>query len=113
MNRTKLAIVWLSADKRAAADMALLYARDCLINNWFCEVELILWGPVVDIAATDEAIQTELAILKNLGGKISVCKACALRYGVAQRLSDLGYKVDGMGEHLTTLLTCKIPLLLI
>ena len=33
-NEKKLVIVWLSVDKQAAIDMALLYARDSLINGW-------------------------------------------------------------------------------
>lgn len=49
-NEKKLVIVWLSVDKQAAIDMALLYARDSLINGWWNQIELILWGPSVESA---------------------------------------------------------------
>lgn len=113
MNDKKLAIVWLSVDKRAAIDMALLYARDSLLNGWWKQIELILWGPSVQEAAESVAVQGELAILQNLGIPIRACMACAVRYGVSQQLLDLGYEVSGMGEHLTELLAGDDPVLLI
>lgn len=113
MNEKKLAIVWISVDRRAAIDMALLYARDSLLNGWWKEVELILWGPAVEAAAESEDVQGELQILQNLGVPILVCMACAVRYGVARRLTELGYEVKGMGEHLTELLAGDGPVLLI
>lgn len=113
MNKSKLAIIWLSVDKQAAIDMALLYARDSLLNGWWKEIELILWGPSVQAAAESEAVQTELLILQQLGVQIRACRACAVRYGVVRRLLDLGYAVDGMGEHLTALLANCDPVLLI
>ena len=113
MNDKQLAIIWISVDKRAAIDMALLYARDSLLNGWWKHVELILWGPSVQEAAESTAVQSELAILQNLGVPIRVCMACAVRYGVSQKLLDLGYEVHGMGEHLTELLAGGQPVLLI
>lgn len=47
--------------------MALLYARDSLVNGWWNQIELILWGPSVESAAESEAVQQELALLQNLG----------------------------------------------
>lgn len=113
MNEKKLAIVWISADKRAAIDMALLYARDSILNGWWKHVELILWGPCVQLAAENSEVQSELAILQNLGIPVHVCMACAVRYGISQKLIDLGYDVRGMGEHLTELLSSNDPVLMI
>lgn len=113
MKHSKLIIVWLSVDKQAAIDMALLYARDSLLNGWWSEVELILWGPPVEAAAQSEAVQTELALLRHVGAQISVCLACAVRYGVSQKLHDLGFDVRGMGEHLTECLQNDAPVLFI
>ena len=104
MKKEHLAVVWLSADKRAAADMAFLYLRTCLLNRWFKSCELILWGPAVEAAASDGDIQTELALLLNLGAAVAACEACALRYGVLERLAGLGIPSMGMSEHLTELL---------
>lgn len=112
-DQKKLAIIWLSVDKQAAIDMALLYARDSLLNGWWQQVELILWGPSVQMAAESEALQQELELLRNVGVEIKVCLACAVRYGVSRQLSDRGYEVRGMGEHLTELLAGSHPVLVI
>lgn len=93
--------------------MAFLYIRTSLLNRWWKSCELILWGPAVASAADEESIQTELLLLKNLGAEINVCEACALRYGVSKKLSELGFSVKGMSEHLTELLQNDIPLIII
>lgn len=113
MKQNSLMIVWISIDRKAAIDMALLYARDSLINGWWGEVELILWGPCVEAAAQDETLQQELALLRHVGVRISVCLACAVRYGVSQKLHDLGFEVRGMGEHLTERLKGDTPVLFV
>jgi len=113
LKHEKMAVIWLSADKRAAADMAFLYIRTSLINRWWKSCELILWGPAVETAATDQSVQTELMMLINLGAEVKACEACALRYGVLNKLSDLGIASEGMGEHLTALLSQGVPLLMI
>ncbi len=113
MKSDELMILWLSADKRAAIDMALLYARDSLLNGWFGGVTLLLWGPTVETAAFDAAVQAELAILTHLGCDIKACRACALRYGVQDELCSLGIKVIGLGEELTERLRSNQPVLLI
>ena len=113
MKNDKLAVIWLSADKRAAADMAFLYIRTSLLNRWWKNCELILWGPAVASASEDESIQTELLMLNNLGAEISICEACALRYGVSKELKQLGFSVKGMSEHLTELLKSDIPTMII
>jgi hypothetical protein len=113
LKQNKLVIVWLSVDKQAAIDMALLYARDSLINGWWGEVELILWGPPVESAAQSQPLQLHLEVLRHLGVHISICLACAVRYGVSQKLHDLGFDVRGMGEHLTECLQGDTPVLFI
>ena len=110
---SSLSVIWLSADKRAAADMAFLYIRTSLLNHWWKNCELILWGPPVETAANFEDIQTELMMLKNIGADIKACEACALRYGVVKKLETLGIKCEGMSEHLTELLKNKSAMLII
>jgi len=113
LEKDSISVIWLSADKRAAADMAFLYMRTSLLKHWWKNCELILWGPVVDITASDSDIQYELALLQHLGAKIKACEACAVRYGVSSRLTELGIEVAGMSEHLTELLKNDAPLLFI
>ena len=93
--------------------MAFLYIRTSLLNRWWKNCELILWGPTVEATADNTDIQTELLMLKNIGAEIKVCEACALRYGVSAKLKRLGFLVEGMSEHLTDLLRNDIPTIII
>ena len=63
--------------------------------------------------AAQRALEKELALLQNLGVQIGICLACAVRYGVSQKLSDLGFEVRGMGEHLTDLLKSSSPVFVV
>ncbi len=101
MNADKLVIVWLSTDKQAAIDMAMLYARDSILNGWWSNAELILWGPAVESASESEAVQNEVALLMNIGVRVKACQACAIRYGVSDKLASLGIAVESMSEELT------------
>ena len=113
LEKETMAVIWLSADKRAAADMAFLYIRTSLLKRWWKSCELILWGPAVEAAAYAPDIHYELELLKHLGADIKACEACAVRYGVCDKLLQLGIEIRGMSEHLTELLKSGTPLLLI
>ena len=113
MEHKKLVIVWLSVDKRAASDMAMLYARDSLLNGWWKEAEVILWGPTVEAAVTDEAVKTQVEIMQSVGVKILGCLACASQYGVVDELRAMGIEVYGMGERLTGYLAGGTPVIFI
>lgn len=113
MNKDKLVIVWLSCDKRAAFDMAMLYARDSLLAGWFSEVELILWGPSVNEAVTNENCKTQLELLQSVGVEINACLACARLYGVVEQLEQCHVPCLPMGERLTGYLKSCAPLFFI
>ena len=113
MSKTSLAIVWLSSDKGAAADMAMLYARDSIIKGWWPRVEFIIWGPTVELAVTSENTRTELKLMQSVGVDVMACSACAARYGVTDRLVEYGIPVLGMSEHLTELLKEQTPVMFI
>lgn len=108
-----MVIVWLSVDKQAALDMAMLYARDSLLHGWWDAAELILWGPSVKAVDDSEPLQQELALMQHVGVRVSACLACAVRYGVTEHLTALGIEVRGMGEPLTEYLKSGAPVLFI
>jgi len=113
MQQDRLVVIWLSADRRAAADMALFYLRESLLAGDWQTAELWLWGPPVALAAQDEALLEELRETMGLGVRLSACIDCAARYGVAQRLAGEGIAVRGLSAELTALLRGREPLLLI
>lgn len=98
---TNLAIVWTSADPDVAHRMTLMYTNASKKNKWFEEVELIVWGPSQKLLVDDEAIQREIAKLKDAGVTVRACLACADMYGIAEDLRALGLEVIYMGEPLS------------
>ena len=113
MEQNKLVILWLSAVRRAAIEMALSYARDSLLYGWWDAVELLLWGPPVEAAVTDETLLQELRLDMSVGVRVSACLDCAALYGAAPRLQEEGIDVRGLGAELTSLLKNCVPVLLI
>jgi hypothetical protein len=99
-----LVILWISADGREAADMAFQYARDSLLKGWWKQVELLIWGPSVELLCENEDVQTQVAMLSHVGVNITACVACAVQYRAVEALARLGVQADGTGEKLTALL---------
>jgi hypothetical protein len=99
-----LAILWVTQDREAAVNMALMYAKNSKLKGWWEQVRLIVWGPSARVLATDQGLQTELEATKEAGVEIQACKACADRYGVSDALERMGIEVIYMGQPLTHLI---------
>ncbi len=99
-----LAVLWITQDKEAAQNMILLYTRNSKLKGWWENVRLIIWGPSANLLANDVELQAELEELKTAGVELLACKACADRYGVSDKLTDLGIDVIYMGAPLTGML---------
>lgn len=103
-NSDTLCILWTSGDQDVAIKMVLMYANAAKQNNWFGEVEPIIWEPSSKLTSENVEIQETLATMIKVGVKIEACKACADQYGVADKLKSLGIDVKYMGEPLTNIL---------
>jgi len=103
-NSDKLVVLWTSDNLELAKSMVFMYAYNAKKYNWFNEVTLIIWGPSAKFAAENEEIQKEIAQMKEAGVKIEACIACAMMFGVEEKLRKLGYDVKGMGPPLTNYL---------
>jgi hypothetical protein len=97
----KLLIVWTSGDKGVAQNMVFMYAKNAMLEGWWDEVTLLLWGPSAPLFAFDTDLQNEMKNVKDAGVRVVACKRCALNYGVEQKLLDLGLEVFFAGEFLT------------
>ncbi|MEG1972480.1 MAG: hypothetical protein RR315_04905 [Oscillospiraceae bacterium] len=104
MERDSLTLVWLSVDRIAASDMALLYLRDSAVKGWFKNITLILWGPTVELMTRDSNMQQQAQILNSVGVKVEACIACASLYGAVNKLRSMNIPCLPMGEKLTRLL---------
>lgn len=97
----KLMVVWSSGDKEVAQMVALTYPMVAKKNKMFAEVSILVWGASTKLLSKDAELQALLKKLKGMGIEILVCKWCADQYGVADKLTEMGLKVDYMGKTLT------------
>jgi hypothetical protein len=96
-----LVVLWVTADREAALNMVLMYAKNSRLKGWWDDVHLVVWGPSARLLATDVDMQAEVAACREAGVTLLACRACAERYGVAEKLAALGADVIYMGAPLT------------
>jgi hypothetical protein len=99
-----LYILWTNPDEITAEKMVFMYARNSILQQWWSEVTVIIWGAAAKMVAKSKNIQAEIAILKNIGVHISACVACAEQLGVKENLQNLGIEVKPWGALLTEIL---------
>jgi len=100
-NEDSLAVLWTSGDREVALNMVFKYTLNSKLKNWWNEVRLIVWGPSSRLLSEDKNLQDEIRKMKSAGVILEACKACADKYGVSQRLQQLGVQVRYMGQSLT------------
>jgi hypothetical protein len=97
----KLKVLWTSADKEVALKMVHMYVYNAKINNWWDDIELIIWGPSSKLLSEDNELQSSIEAMLKQKIKIVACKACSDSYGITDKLISLNIDVKYMGEPLT------------
>jgi hypothetical protein len=97
----RLNILWTTDNKDTVLHMLVMYATNSRLNGWWEEVNLIIWGASAKLASEDKEIQEAISAMMDHGISIEACKACCDRFGVTDRLTELGVNVRYMGEVLT------------
>ena len=84
--------------------MVFMYTINALLNCWWEQVTLIIWGATAKLASEDTKIQGRLREALETGVQLEACKACADQLGVSEKLESLGVDVKYMGAPLTEIL---------
>lgn len=100
----KLYILWTNADILTADKMIMMYATNSMINNWWEEITVIIWGATAKLVAENALIQEKLKIARHAGVQFSACKACTDQLGVTGELLSLGIEVIYWGPGLTEII---------
>jgi len=103
-NAKKLYILWTNGDPITSKKMVNMYAKNSLINDWWEEVTLIVWGKPAQLIAENEEIQEQIKENIEAGVKVTACKACADQLGVSEKLEELDIELRYWGEPLTEIL---------
>ena len=101
---SRLAVVWSSGDPDVAHRVCLMYTHAAKQNDWFDEVQLIVWGPSARLLSGDKDLQEKIAAMMSDGVDVKACVVCADSYGVSDHLREMGIEVKAMGRPLTDLL---------
>ena len=99
-----LHILWTNADPVTAHNMVMMYATNSMLNGWWDEVTVIIWGAAAGYVAEDSKIQERMLIARQAGVKFSACLSCANNLGVAKKLEALVIEVIRWGEKLSLLM---------
>jgi len=97
----KLNILWTTDNKETVFNMLSMYATNSVKNNWWNEVNVIIWGASAKLVGNDTQVQTEVLEMIARGVKVEACKACSDNLGVTEKLIQLGVNVRYMGNALT------------
>ena len=88
----------------------LLYSLRAVKNQWMDNVKVVFWGPAEKTISSLPTDSEQIKLLKDIqamGGKsaaIWACKACSDRYGITQKMLDLGFEVFHTGEAVSYLM---------
>jgi hypothetical protein len=100
----RLFILWTNSDILTSDKMVMMYATNSMLNRWWKEVTVIIWGATAKLVAENEMIQEKIKLAIHAGVHFSACKACADQLGVTEKLVNLGIEVMYWGEGLTEIL---------
>lgn len=100
----KLHVLWTTDNKDTIFNMLSMYTINSKKENWWAEVNVIIWGAAAKLAGNDTQVQTEIREMVVAGVTIEACKDCADSFGVTKMLEKLGVNVRYMGLPLTNYL---------
>jgi hypothetical protein len=98
---TELLILWTTADREVAINMAFMYGLNAKLRGWWDEVTLVVWGPSSPLLVKDAELQQKVADMKAAGVRVIACQKCAENYGIVDQVKALGLEVFYVGEFLT------------
>lgn len=104
MNKSKLNILWTSSDLITSEKLVLMYATNAILQSWWDEVEIIVWGGSAKLISESDMLKEKIKHAIHVGVKVSACKACSDLIGVSDDLSSAGIELKYWGEGLTEIL---------
>ncbi len=99
-----LYVLWTNSDPVTAEKMVFMYTINSLLQGWWDEVTLIIWGSPTKLVGEDAAMQKLIQEAKEAGVHVTACKACADQLGVTDVLEKLDIEVSYWGKPLTEIL---------
>jgi len=96
-----LVILWTSSDPEVFNKVVFPYGLNSKKQEWWQEVELLIWGPSTKLLAESAELQEKIKTLQTAGVVLTSCRWCADQYEATETLEKLGIDVKYMGKPLT------------
>ena len=100
----KLFILWPNDNLHTSQLRVMKYATNAMLNHWWEEVTVIVWGATVRLAAENAAIQERIKMAQHAGVVFSACVDCVNQFGAAETFKTLGIEAAPWGAPLTALI---------
>lgn len=100
-NNDKLVILWTTDNRETIFNMLSMYAINSKNRGWWNNVEVIIWGASVKLAASDTQVQAEILEMLHAGIEIIACRSCSENFGVTSSIEKLGVEVKYIGSTIT------------
>lgn len=109
----KLNILWTTDNKDTIDNLLAMYTINSKANNWWHDVNVIIWGASAKLIGTDKKYQELVQEMIVSGVNVEACKVCSDNLNASKKLLELGVDVKYMGEKLTKYLKSGEKLLTI
>jgi hypothetical protein len=87
-----------------AEKMVLMYSQNCILKDWWDEVEVVIWGASAKLAAENNIIREKIKMAIHVGVKFTACKGCSDQLSVSEHLSEIGVNAIYWGKNLTDII---------
>lgn len=104
---SKVLVVWKSNNDIDIHNFVVPYCYNAVVQEWFNEVELLIWGASQEKVMNDPVIQQRVANLVKNNVTVYACKMCSDNVGATKTLLGLGVDVRYTGDLLSDRLKDK------
>ena len=98
---SKVLVVWKSNNDIDIHNFVIPYCYNAVVQEWFDEVELLIWGASQEKVMNDTIIQQRVANLVKNKVKVYACKMCSDNVGASDVLKEIGVNVRYTGDLLS------------
>jgi len=98
---SKVLVVWKSNNDIDIHNFVIPYCYNAVVQEWFDEVELLIWGASQEKVLEDTIIQQRVSNLIKNNVKVYACKMCSDKVGASDLLIKLGVNVRYTGDLLS------------
>ena len=98
---SKVLVVWKSNNDIDIHNFVIPYCYNAVVQEWFDEVELLIWGASQEKVMNDTIIQQRVANLIKNNVKVYACKMCSDNVGATEALKEIGVNVRYTGDLLS------------